>query len=244
MPRNKNLTRYTMETLKQIMERDKCKINLNNYKKLTGFSNIDYVCECGENYTKQFKNMLDYGGAFCRGCTRKKSNKKREQTNMEIYGFTNPMQNPIIRSKTNETVKLIYGSNNLMQNAKIAEKQSQNRYNTRPFKFPDGTIIMVQGYEPIALNKLILLGYLKEDIITNKINVPEIWYQNNNSKCRYYCDIYIKSINKIIEVKSDYTYNADIEKNTLKALACINAGYNFEFWIVDKDESHKVILVN
>ena len=37
--------------------------------------------------------------------------------------------------------------------------------------------------------------------------------------------------NKIIEVKSIWTYNVNLEKNILKQKASINNGYNFEFWI-------------
>jgi hypothetical protein len=43
----------------------------------------------------------------------------------------------------------------------------------------------------------------------------------------------VASINKIIEVKSTWTYNKDLEINTLKANACKNKGYKFEFWIYD-----------
>jgi len=55
----------------------------------------------------------------------------------------------------------------------------------------------------------------------------------NQTTHRYYPDFYIKKDNKIIEVKSIYTYNIDIEKNLLKQKACLDAGYNFEFWIYD-----------
>lgn len=55
-----------------------------------------------------------------------------------------------------------------------------------------------------------------------------------NEKDRIYLpDIYIKPENRIIEVKSEYTYNLELEKNLLKKEACIKSNLSFEFWIID-----------
>ena len=56
----------------------------------------------------------------------------------------------------------------------------------------------------------------------------------NNKKHYYFPDFYIKSINKIIEVKSEWTYTQDKERIRLKSQACIDKGYGFEFFIYDK----------
>jgi len=42
--------------------------------------------------------------------------------------------------------------------------------------------------------------------------MPEIWYEFEDKRRRYYPDIYIKSQNKIIEVKSDYTFYKEYDK--------------------------------
>ena len=57
----------------------------------------------------------------------------------------------------------------------------------------------------------------------------------------YYADIYIKSENKIIEVKSDYTMEKDYDKNMTKWESCVEQGYEFEFWIYD-NKKNKTIL--
>ena len=49
----------------------------------------------------------------------------------------------------------------------------------------------------------------------------------------YFPDFYIKSENKIIEVKSEWTlqlYRAHVEE---KAKATIHSGYKFEIWVYD-----------
>jgi len=108
-------------------------------------------------------------------------------------------------------------------------------YCKKEFIFPSGKIELVQGYEPFALDDLIINDKINEsDIIVGVLNVHEIWFTDeNNEKHRYYVDIYIPSQNKCIEVKSLYTYNDNIATNLLKQDAAIKMGYNFEFWIYD-----------
>jgi hypothetical protein len=53
---------------------------------------------------------------------------------------------------------------------------------------------------------------------------------------KYYPDFYIKNENKIIEVKSEYTYNSDLEINLLKKQSFIDNDINFEFVIVCKKD--------
>jgi hypothetical protein len=115
------------------------------------------------------------------------------------------------------------------------ENVVKKSYSRKEYIFPSGRIELVQGYEPFALNNLIINEKLNEsDIIVGVKNVPEIWYiDNNNTKHRYYVDIFIPSQNKCIEVKSTYTYRKDEQVNIIKQNAAKNLGYNFEFWIYD-----------
>jgi hypothetical protein len=120
-----------------------------------------------------------------------------------------------------------------MQFGEVAEYQLQNAYNLKEFNFPCGKTILVQGYEPILLKSLVEEGYIYEDIIVKRTEVPLIWYEKDNKKHRYYCDVYIPKINTIYEVKSTWTYEIAKEKNKLKKQACIDAGYLFELYIYD-----------
>jgi hypothetical protein len=64
--------------------------------------------------------------------------------------------------------------------------------------------------------------------------MPEINYIGCDGKLHsYYPDLFIKSKNMIVEVKSMWTYNKDKEKNLLKKEACLSMGYLFEFRIYD-----------
>jgi len=109
---------------------------------------------------------------------------------------------------------------------------------------PSGKIAIIQGYEPFALD--ILLKTYNEDQLFLENKVPSIlWTDSNNKLRKYTADIYIPSENKLIEVKSTWTYKprdshgADLLK--LAPLACIAQGYTYEYWIFDKKGNREII---
>jgi hypothetical protein len=73
--------------------------------------------------------------------------------------------------------------------------------------------------------------FTEEDIITDRKDIPRITYTLNDKNKYYFPDIYVKSQNKFIEVKSDWTFEKHEEQCMLKANASINAGFQYEFWI-------------
>ena len=140
--------------------------------------------------------------------------------------------------KANRKLALLekYGTDSIMDVPEIADKVLKSRYKRKKFIFPSGNTVVVQGYEIYALN--ILLETFNEcDIIVGTKNVPQIYYiDKNNIKHRYYPDIFIKSTNTIIEVKSLYTITSNKEKNIYKYKATKDAGFNFECWIIDNEQ--------
>ena len=157
---------------------------------------------------------------------------KKIETCFNNFGVEYSLQSQEVRDKSKQTCILKYGVEYPMQNQHFAEKVSKNSYKRKDFHFPCGTI-QVQGYEPILLKNLVEEGYTYEDIIVNRTEVPEIWYEKDNNKHRYYCDVYIPKINTIYEVKSTWTYEKDVEDIPLKKQACIDAGYLFELYVYD-----------
>ncbi len=159
---------------------------------------------------------------------------KIKETCLEKYGTEYPSQNKKIREKVINTNLKKWGVKNPIQNSIIAEKASNNCYKTKSYNLPSGKILKCQGYEPFAMRDLLKCNISEYDIINEKTNVPEIWYNDkNNKEHRYYVDIYIPSQNKCIEVKSLYTYKKEEQNNLLKQEAAKKLGYDFEFWIYD-----------
>ena len=105
----------------------------------------------------------------------------------------------------------------------------------KDYILPSGKIVKLQGYEPKALTELLTI-YRENDIIIGvkdiNGNIGKINYMYENIEHRYYPDFYIKSTNTIIEVKSQWTYDKWKEKNELKKMACLKAGFDFKFIIL------------
>ena len=159
---------------------------------------------------------------------------KMKQTNLEIWGFENASQSPKIKQKKIDTNIINRGVENPSQCPEVRYKQMKNSFNTKQYIFPSGKIELVQGFEPYALDKLLKDGFLENDIIVNNDLLPKIKYNYNNQTRIHYIDIYIKSLNKIIEVKSTYTIAKDTEKIFLKQQESKNQGYNYEIWIMNE----------
>ena len=167
---------------------------------------------------------------------------KIKDTNLIKYGHAHPLQNAEIMQKVKNTNLNRYGEDNVMQNADVSEKANKNAYKSKPFTFPCGNVIQVQGYEHFALELLVHHGYNFEHITTDRRRVPEIWYKTeDNKKHRYFCDILLHNEDKIVEVKSEWTYKLDEETIIpLKAQACIDAGFEYEIWIFDEKKNLKL----
>jgi len=160
---------------------------------------------------------------------------KMKETNLEKYGYEYTTIVPEFKEKMKETSLERYGYEYPMQNAEISEKQQKNSHHTKKYTLPSGTGINIQGYENYAMD--ILLKEFKEDEILNaRTDMPVINYIHKKVNRRYFPDIYIPKINKIIEVKSTWTYQRDLIKNLIKAIYTRQLGYDYEVWIFDKKE--------
>lgn len=125
---------------------------------------------------------------------------------------------------------------------KIIEKLCKtNNYKYKKYIFPSGKSVNYQGYENVALDELIKI-YNEGDIENNRQNVPKIQYILNNKVHYYYPDIYVKSQNLIIEVKSTFTYKKQLVKNIIKSLSVRKSGFNFEFWIYTDKCKNKIVV--
>jgi len=174
---------------------------------------------------------------------------KNKQTKLERYGDENYNNRPLMKqtklerygnenyNNTKQNKKTTFknwGVYHCLQHQDLLNKAIKSAHTFKDYMLPSGKTIKVQGYEPKALDILFKQGYKEEDlIIQQRKEMPEIWYHTSDKKKhRYYPDIFIISENKIIEVKSEWTYNLHLKKNLLKQQACLDAGYKFEFKIL------------
>jgi len=232
-------------------------IKLKQKQTIKKLYNVDHISQLEEiKEQKKQKSLEKYGTEYVLQSYIIKN--KSKITNIAKYGVENPQQNIIIKNKTMETNLLKYGYKTPMcneiikdkmiklnilkygvphhsQNVDIASKMLNSSYNKKTYTLPSGKIINYQGYENFAFDQLINIENIDEnDLITNRAEVPEIWYlDNNNVKRRHFVDIYIKSQNRCIEVKSIWTHQS--KNNVLeKQKAALDLGYNYEIWIFNK----------
>jgi hypothetical protein len=151
---------------------------------------------------------------------------KMKQTNMKLYGVEFPLQNKEIYDKLIKTNIEKYGVENSLQNSVILTKQQKSSYKLKEYYMPSGKIIYYQGFEHFAINDLLTNGIDEQDIITCKTQTPVIfYYDKNNKKRRYFTDIFIKSKNLCIEVKSQYTIKLNYDIILLKPQSTKDLGY-------------------
>jgi hypothetical protein len=156
-----------------------------------------------------------------------------QNTCLQKFGVSSPLKSYEIREKAKNTYLNKYGVEYISQVPEIAEKAFNNSFKKKEYMFPSGNVIMCQGYEPFALDKLINEENINEEnIITGCKNVPTIWYQDETGKKhRHYVDIFIPSQNRCIEVKSTWTAEKKKDNIYLKQSAAKELGYLYEIWI-------------
>jgi hypothetical protein len=155
--------------------------------------------------------------------------KKGKITNLKRYGVEYPIQCEEIQEKIKQSNLKKYGVEHISQNQEIQEKIQKTAKKYKEYLMPSGNIRKVQGYEPFALD-ILIKKYKEEQIKTNRKDIPRMKYRVNEKDKYYFPDIYIPDENKIIEVKSTWTYKCKTDNINLKKEACISQGYNYEIW--------------
>lgn len=127
----------------------------------------------------------------------------------------------------------------MWSNPDFANKYFKSSVRYKEYILPSGKIVNLQGYEPQVLGEL-LKTYSEDDIVigVKELNksIGKISYVFEDKERTYYPDFYIKSENKIIEVKSKWTYEFHKNQNLAKQKACIEKGFLFEFKILGRNE--------
>ena len=156
---------------------------------------------------------------------------KSKNTLIKKYGVDNPMKSKEVRNIYTQTCFDKYGVRSHNQVKEIQSKKHKSNFLTKEYQFQTKEIVEVQGYEPFALKILEEQGYKYEDI---KIEGIKIEYIFQDKLCVHFPDIYIPNENRIIEVKSTWTYNKKLERNIQKQNTSIGKGYKYEYWIFNQ----------
>jgi hypothetical protein len=237
---NVSKSNYFKEKYKNTMNE---KYGVDHYSKTSGYSEkykttmnerygVDNPMKSDEIKQKMIQNSLEKNGVEW-SLSLPEVQQKIKDT-WESRGFKRNSSTNKWVEKTKESSHKNYGTNHPMQNEDVFEKCMKNSHRFKEYVLPSGRIIKIQGFENLALDKL-LETYKEEDLIigTKEIKsvIGRINYVFEGKNKIYHPDIYIISENKVIEVKSTYTIKVDVEKNAAKRKAVLDKGMNFEFMI-------------
>jgi hypothetical protein len=250
--------KYTKELLLEILQEGQATI-MEEYKIYNQRLRVRFRCSCGGETSKRFEMLNVHRLPYCEGCSLKMKEKRKQHSNLEKYGVINtgslkevkdkiqesfdkkfgghPKKTKEVQEKWKATCLKVYGGHP-NQNKDVQIKSEASSYAYKNYMMPSGNIVKVQGYENVALDELVQL-YEEDDIMIGRASIPTIDYYINDTKHVYFPDFMIKSENKIIEVKSEWTIQLKRGNVEEKALATIKAGYRYEIWVYN-DKKLKV----
>lgn len=178
------------------------------------FSLSKYCSKCGQHYSPERSEAI-------------------KKTCIARYGAESHLsKNTIIRKKITKSVRDRYGVDNVFQLDTVKKLcNHHNSFKRKEYIFPSGRTEHIQGYEHFAINLLLEQGIREDDILTSN-DCPSIHYENRNRI--YFPDLLIKSQNRLIEVKSPFTYSINTNEIQTKQEASKSEGYSHEIWVIDK----------
>ena len=171
---------------------------------------------------KTKKGMIDkYGGWYT---STDEYKEKLRKYNLKNYGVIDYRSTDEFKNKVKNTLMKNYGVEHASH---VPLKFKKSWFGNKINGFHEKSNLSYQGtYELDFLEKYY------DNIRIEKIN--PIKYFLNENEHYYHPDFYLPDYNLIIEIKSSYTYDYDLNKNLAKKEYSINSGYEFLF-IIDKD---------
>lgn len=145
------------------------------------------------------------------------------------FGLTDYRSSDEFKNKVKKTLMDKYGVDYISHISHKNLKFKKARFGKKINGFHESSDLTYQGtYELDFIEKY----YKKVEIK----KIDPIKYHLNENTHYYHPDFYLPNFNLIVEIKSSYTYNYDLERNLTKKDYSIKNGFNFIF-IIDKDYS-------
>jgi len=118
----------------------------------------------------------------------------------------------------------------------IENKKLNNGFKWKTHIFPDGRMEKIQGYESRTIDYLISSSIDPNDIRIKRIEKPIILYKFLGNIRRYFPDCYLSNLHTLVETKSDWYWNKDIEQNRAKITGSLDQGYNIRFIVWNRTQ--------
>jgi hypothetical protein len=250
--------KYTEELLDTLLKEGGAQVK-EKYSIYNQRLRVTFYCQCGVETTKRFEMLHVHRLPYCEGCSLKKKEQRKQASNLAKYGVTNTAATQAVKEKITQQFHDKYGGHPKQtkevqekwkatclekygghpnQNKEVQIKSEATSFAYKEYTMPSGRVVKYQGYEHLALDELVKL-YKEEDICSGRSAIPSIVYHIDEKKHVYFPDFFIRSENKIIEVKSEWTIQLRRGNIEEKAQATVKAGYAYEIWVYN-DKKVKV----
>lgn len=152
--RNKEKVNYNYNLLIFCYERDNAKIK-NDYNsiKLNRNKSIEFICNCGEDCIKIFRNIYEDSGMYCKKCIKINTIEKREKTNIKKYNVKSVSQLKEVQEKIKLTSLSHFGTERPTQNKQIQEKIKQTNIKRRGVEYPTQCLEVFEKIKQTNLEK-------------------------------------------------------------------------------------------
>lgn len=190
---------------------------------------IRYQCLVHPNIEREAYASNLGSGHGCPECGRK----KYEETSLKNYGTKWPASAKVVQDKIRRTMVKRYGVEHALQSPLLFEKMLKSSYSRVPVKLGRKTLLL-QGYEPLAIEALLKSGRVSPQEIKAGNSIPPIEYTWKKKRRRYHPDLVVRD-NIVVEVKSPYTYKLAQKVLQVKREACENLGYKFILVVMNAD---------
>lgn len=185
-----------------------------------------------ENFTKtkEFRIKVLKTNLEKYGIENYSNTKKQKETCLLRYGVDSYTKTKEFEDRYKKTCLEKYGVEHPLLNSDIL-----NKYHKSSFR--------LRTYHNIDYQSTYELDFLIKFSRTLKIERAQvIKYKFKKKTRRYYPDFYLPDYNLIVEIKSDYIYNLNLEMNECKKIGTIDAGCNFLF-IIDKNYNEFLSII-
>jgi len=156
---------------------------------------------------------------------------KSRKTCQKKFGADFYVQTDEFKKKIKEICLMKYGTESSNQNKKIHDKQVMSGRKINHYRCASSHFngIRFQG----SYEKDFILLCENNNILIKRFSHGIKYFIKDEQKI-YFPDFFLPEKNLIIEIKSKYYYEKELEKNLKKEKACLKDGYNFLF-ILDKN---------
>jgi hypothetical protein len=148
-----------------------------------------------------------------------------------------------------EQLKIEFGYPNPIQYRAIYEKAAFESGRTKPYTFPSGRVIHIQGYENYALDYLLTGKYIcrfdpslifNEDNIQVGCEMESVVYIHQEEVSVYHPDAHIKDTNIYIETKSTYWLERDLQRNLAKFYGTCKEGFKLVVMVFHEERCENI----